>query len=310
MKKVICLICVLLVISGCSKSNDKPNPTISPNETEKPVELVFENQGELVDDWSNTYRVMAHAMGGIDNFDYTNSLEAMIFNYNQGTRLFEIDLERTSDGDICLTHTWVDFKTKLTSIGGDEYAPLSTEEFKNAKIMEKYTTMMFSDLLSIMQEVKDFYIILDSKTFDVDSTNSMYSQLVEQINEVDPSLLHRFIPQAYTPEIYDVIESYGFEEIIFTLYHYYVDSDGQKIYQIVKEKNIPVVVMHMDNEWGTKVITDVYAYAKMDNNTDQFNIYIHTVNDINKAREIINEYGFYGVYSDFITENGINAELD
>lgn len=305
---MICCLCVLLLV-GCT-SNEKPKSTPTFTDNTQPTQLPFENQGELVEDWSNTYRVMAHAMGGIDNIDYTNSLEAMVYNYNEGTRLFEIDLERTSDGDICLTHTWVDFRTKLTDTGGDEYAPLSTEEFKNAKIMGKYTTMMFSDLLQIMTKVKDFYVILDSKTFDVDSTNSMYSDLVNEINQVDPGLLHRFIPQAYTPEIYDAIASYGFNEIIFTLYHYYVDSDGQKIYQIVKERNVPVVVMHMDNDWAKKVITDVYAYAGMDNNLDQFNIYIHTVNDIEKAKEIIYDYHFFGVYSDYITENTLKLQMN
>ena len=56
---------------------------------ETPVPLIITSiPGELIEDWNHTYRVMAHALGGIDNYDYTNSLEAFYQNYNAGTRLF------------------------------------------------------------------------------------------------------------------------------------------------------------------------------------------------------------------------------
>lgn len=262
-------------------------------------------------DWSREYRVMAHAMGGIDGFDYTNSLEAFEFNYDQGTRLFEIDLDTTVEGDICLTHTWEDFRTKLTDIGGDIQKPLTTKEFKEAKIHGKYTPLLFTDVLKIMEEKKDFFLIIDSKMFNAEGTREIYSKMIEEINQVNPELINRIIPQAYNPEIIDVLQNeYPFEEIIYTLYSIYDKSDGQQIYQTVKDKNIRVVVMHMDNEWATRVIKDVVAYAINDgDNRGQFNVYIHTVNDVEKAKSIINDDHFFGVYSDFITENQFRTNI-
>ena len=284
-----------------------PVVQVTPQPTAVPLQPL-QGIGELQEDWEHTYRVMAHALGGIDGKDYTNCRQAFNLNYNQGTRLFEIDLDRTSDGDICLIHTWDDFRNKLTDIGGDW--PMSTEEFRNTLIHGKYTPMMLEDLLDLMVEVPDFYIIIDSKTFDLDATRSMYDQLVSEIMERDPALMKRFVPQAYTPEMYDLLDQeYDFDKMIFTLYHYYVESDGQKIYNFVKDRKVPVVVMHMNDEWAVRVITDIYAYARMDGYQDQFTIYIHTVNDMDKAMEIINDYHFFGVYSDEISENELAEQL-
>ena len=47
------------------------------------------------------YRTVAHALGGMDGKDYLNSREGFLFMYEQGVRLFELDLSRTSDG-VCL----------------------------------------------------------------------------------------------------------------------------------------------------------------------------------------------------------------
>lgn len=319
MKKLFTVIIILLVICAFGGFGiliyqrildipaDEVNKVDIPLETSVPL-VITSIPGELIEDWNHTYRVMAHALGGIDNYDYTNSLEAFYQNYNAGTRLFEIDLDTTSDGDICLIHTWEDFRNKLTDIGGDW--PMSTEEFKQTKIHGKYTTVMFKDLLKLMEEIPDFYIIIDSKTFDIKGSEVMYNRMMDEVNTVNPELVKRIVPQAYTPEMYDFLnENYDFDKIIFTLYHYYVDSDGQKVYTFIKDRKVPVVVMHMDNEWATKVITDIYAYAEMQEYEDEFTIYIHTVNKMDKALKIINDNHFFGVYSDYISENELNKNL-
>lgn len=324
MKKILILVISVLVLvafgsfafllynhfSGSDENNNIPKDEIQVNKSDESENIlqITSTVGELIEDWNHTYRVMAHALGGIDEYDYTNSLEAFYQNYNAGTRLFEIDLDTTSDGDICLIHTWEDFRNKLTDVGGDW--PMSTEEFKQAKIHGKYTTVMFKDLLELMDEIPDFYIIIDSKTFDIEGTKIMYDRMMDEVNQVNSNLVKRIVPQAYTPEMYDLLdENYEFDKMIFTLYHYYVDSDGQKIYQFVKDHKVPVVVMHMDNEWATKVITDIYAYAEMQEYEDQFTIYIHTVNQMEKALKIINENHFFGIYSDFITEESMLNNL-
>lgn len=321
-KKIITsLLCI--VLCGCSSAGSAavstPVSTATPAETAAPVTLTMDNYMDyidktqtvsLIEDWNHTYRVMAHAMGGIDNHDYTNSLDAFVQNYNEGTKLFEIDLERSAEGDIVLTHTWKDFRAMLEGYDGvEDWSAFTNEEFRNAKIYGSYTTLSFADLLNIMEDLPDFYVIIDSKTFDAKLTADMYDQAVAQIKEKDPELLKRFVPQAYNPEVYDVVSGYGFDKIIYTLYSIYDTGDPQKIYEFIKENNIPVVVMHMDNDWATKVITDIYSYAKSQNYEKNFSIYIHTVNDTKQAVDVVNKHHFFGIYSDFISESEFDTLL-
>lgn len=274
------ILIILMLISGCS------------------------NHVAIVDDWYNEYRVVAHAMGGIDNYDYTNSLEAFNYHYDNGTRVFEVDVLRTSNNDFALVHDWNQYRTELTNVGDADFGPVSTETFVNTLIHDKYRALLLDDLLTLMHKYRDFYVIIDSKTFTVEQTRTFYNDFVDKILEFDAELLKRFIPQAYTPEIYDEIQSLEiFDDIIFTLYGYYHISDGQKIYEIIKEKNIKIIVMHMNDDWAKRVITDIREYAKYDNNYDNLRIYIHTINDIQHAQSIMNDEGFTGVYSDYITEN-------
>lgn len=48
------------------------------------------------------------ALGGLDGKEYLNSREGFLAMYNQGVRLFELDLSRTSDGVWVCRHNWND----------------------------------------------------------------------------------------------------------------------------------------------------------------------------------------------------------
>lgn len=49
---------------------------------------------------------MAHALGGIDGENYTNSKEALGSNYNKGVRLSEVDINLTADDKLVCVHGW------------------------------------------------------------------------------------------------------------------------------------------------------------------------------------------------------------
>ncbi len=54
---------------------------------------------------SSTY--MMHALGGVDGkYMYVDSIDALELSYNSGYRLFEVDVNLTSDGVPVLVHGW------------------------------------------------------------------------------------------------------------------------------------------------------------------------------------------------------------
>lgn len=109
------------------------------------------------------YNVIAHAGGGIDGYIYTDSLEAINNSYDNGARLFDIDLRFTSDIEIVLRHDWTGIDLEQPEFEylyhvrqwSSEYCQeqiprkyLPTmEQFKNAKIFSSYTPLSFHDIV-------------------------------------------------------------------------------------------------------------------------------------------------------------------
>ncbi|GAA3327987.1 hypothetical protein GCM10020331_070140 [Ectobacillus funiculus] len=50
--------------------------------------------------------VVVHGLGFIEGYYVTNSLDALLVNYKRGFRVFEIDLNMTSDGHLVARHDW------------------------------------------------------------------------------------------------------------------------------------------------------------------------------------------------------------
>ena len=86
---------------------------------------------------------IAHAMGGIDGYAYSNSMEAFEENYAKGHRLFEVDLHFTSDGKLVLWHSW-DYQYCSSHTPG--YKP-TYKQFMSARIYDRYTPMDLKKLL-------------------------------------------------------------------------------------------------------------------------------------------------------------------
>ena len=107
--------------------------------------------------------LIAHALGGIDDKYYTNSKEALLYNYELGHRAFEVDFSVTSDEKLVCVHDW-EHGAFIQNRGEEKI--LTKEEFEGGIIFEKYTPISVEELLTFMEMHKDIWFVTDTKDSD------------------------------------------------------------------------------------------------------------------------------------------------
>ena len=242
-------------------------------------------------EWTDE-KIIGHSFGEIDGETYTGCLEAFEEKYSEGLRTFEVDFARTSDGFIVLRHDW---SIDLQDFSEEGYVA-TKDEFVKTKILGKYTPLTLEDLLLIMKEHNDIWIVTDSKNSDPISAKKDFQDLVATAKDIDcEECLDRFVIQFYNEEMYEAIRDvYDFKGYIFTLYMRW-DSTFDEFMQIARwcaANDVHVITMWSDLAKNEDVITYARKY--------DIDIYVHTVNDINEARSRMYS-GVKGIYTDAIT---------
>lgn len=103
-------------------------------------------------------RYIAHAGGIIGGVKYTNSKEALDYSYDQGFRLFELDIIETSDGALVAAHDWRHW-TKETNYLGE--VPVTRKEFMKHKVRGTYTPMDMESINKWFEEHPDAILVTD-----------------------------------------------------------------------------------------------------------------------------------------------------
>ena len=242
--------------------------------------------------WYEKYPVICHALGRTQEGDtLTNSLEAFQYNYMRGQRVFEADVQITSDGKMVLRHDWVSGLGQEEAFGWteeDSWA-VTAEEFLSSPIYGKYTPLSLEDWFAIMREYPDIWFVTDKKySPEVETQFSLFTDTAIENGYED--VLSRVIVQIYYKEMYDeVMEVYPFENLIWTLY--YIGYPGkQEILAFMAEKEIPVLVM--PSSWWN-------GQQEEDLKDSSIKVYVHTVNDEEEALLRL-QHGVSGIYSDDI----------
>ncbi len=239
--------------------------------------------------WYNQYTYIAHAMGRIDGKDYTNSKDAFEKTYQEGHRVFEVDFSITSDNQIVLKHDWTsehglpDFE--------EGYIP-TLQEFKEAKIWGKYTTMDMADLLQIMVEYPDIYIVTDSKSGEYKEVVEQFRQMKEMLQKYSErerkSIQKRIIVQIYNDDMYAGVESVmHFDNYIYTLYQRGCNNLEQLTEFCIKNQ---IQVVTIPYTWWTEEIQETLEEQGL-------SVWVHTIN----SKEQVDEFagnGVNGFYTD------------
>jgi len=248
------------------------------------------------EDGFRAHRMVAHAMGGIEGLTYTNTSDAFLVNYDQGFRVFEVDLLLSSEGRLVARHEWGESFTRQLGqedeLAADRQgAVLSYAEFKAAKIQGVYEPLDWDDVLELMEQYPDVYIITDTKQSSPEEIQQIFTQIVEQAKAKDPELLERVVPQIYNREMWEPVQAiYPFASVIFTLYQTH-DTD-EEVVAFAEDKHLAAVTM-----------SDTRANAQLIEELNRIGVpsYIHTIND-RKTMAKFKRMGAYGFYTDFLTE--------
>lgn len=221
----------------------------------------------------NPLRFIAHAGGEIDGRRYTNSREAIERAYENGLRLFELDLIETRDGRLVAAHDWKSW----TEATGSVSVPPSLNEFKQSVLWDKYHPIDLEELAEWFARRPDAYLVTDKVTD--------FSKLVAGFPDVDRMLVEVFSVDDYSRAIKE-----GVRHPVLSLYAA-VLSDGMDAVvaflesQPVKFAAVPAKRVEPYRELLTRL------------QHNQACVYVFTSNDPGFLRKGFGRL-FYGTYAD------------
>ncbi len=224
---------------------------------------------------------IAHAGGGYKQKSYTNSYDALDFNYQKGFRYFEIDFSYTSDSHLVCIHDWEHSFKRSFGFDTKEKPTLKTFEFlvNNAAEFRKCT---LTGLAKWMKAHPDAFLVTDVKEDNLDALSLIRKQI--------PSARERVIPQVYRPENYQKIKAMGYQQLIWTLYRY--PGSPEKVMKWVKTFSGPFVITMPKHRAETNLPIEL---GKLKVAT-----YVHTVNKPAEADKFFHKYGITEIYTDYM----------
>ncbi len=243
----------------------------------------FLNLNTYAADFDNMYYI-THAGGQVENEIGTNSLEALNNSFCYGYRYIEMDFNFTSDENLVCIHDWDEDYFRTGKTAG---TVLSLSDFKNSKMLGKFTPLTAEDLSLWLYKKPETYIITDIKENNVEG--------LKYIAENYSYIKDRIIPQIYNEEEYDDVKALGYDNIIYTLYklNYNQKTDTKQIVKFAKNHPLYAIV------FSSELATENYINELKQSGTK---LMTHTVNTVEDAQKML-DMGIDGIYSDYLKEN-------
>jgi glycerophosphoryl diester phosphodiesterase len=192
-----------LFLSGCMRNREQATQPDS----------VVEQYLETVA--SSDY--IMHALGGMEGkYSYTNSIDALVANYAEGYRLFEVDVSFTSDEQLVLAHSsddlWTkkDWEQRLGQPYDKDHPDADYDTFMSFLIQGKFRATSFAELLDFMETHDDMFVMIDIGNRSYERTVKIYSAIVDAAQGREGVLQHMIAGGHTTEMISAVKETYAF----------------------------------------------------------------------------------------------------
>lgn len=243
-------------------------------------------------DWQSANPLIAHAFGEVDNKIETNSKEAFINAWESGFRVVEGDFTYTSDGVLVVRHDFEAdgsyYRLEIETTGD---VVMDSKTYVETPAIYTQTPLRAVDLLYLMAEYPDMYLVTDTKDTDKATVQKQFRDLTNIAKNIGhPEVLDRIIPQLYNESMLGwVKEIYPFENWIFTLY-LYTYPDYAKIASFCAANGIDTVTLHVDRATKANV-------SKL--KAKGLKVYAHTTNRYLTMQSLL-AVGVDGIYTDRI----------
>lgn len=218
------------------------------------------------DDWFNKYKIIPHAMGGINEDTYTNSLEAFEQSVKNGFNTMEIDVCMTKDHIPVLCH--------------NDVSELTFQDFMTSKIDNKYTPMSLEMLINAMKNNSELIAILDIK-------NKQEVEVTKYLKSNATDIIDRFVIQIPSVKAFkDITKIHRFK-----YFHYNFSVDGNVNYHLgfVVKNNIPTCSVAIKSIKNAKTLRYLNKYG--------VKVFSYTVNT-QELYDNLKEKGCYGIITD------------
>lgn len=227
---------------------------------------------------------VAHALGGIDDIAYTNSLETLENSYKVGFKFYEADVKLTSDDKLVLVHGWSqkDYEERLGLEYNDAQPVMAYNSYMATKIKDKYTTLSFKDLVDFIKKHNDIYVMIDLGSKSYDETKKIYERIVEEC-ENDDKILQRLVVGGQTTSMIEAVK----DTYDFKLINLYWASDDKREKQVYSKKDF---VSYCKKNNITSLSVSITNYSNSFARYMKKNgiiIYVFTENDKKEAENIL-----------------------
>ena len=224
--------------------------------------------------------MIAHAGGGINGMNYSNSIEALEANYAKGFRVFEIDFSWTRDGQLVCLHDW---RKRFKKVFGVKIKQaLTYQQFQHyLDETQGVHPCTPKSLASWLQKHTDAKIITDVKHNNIRAIKKLKAQF--------PHMVEHFIVQFYQPEEYAILKNMGFSQLIWILYQY--KGSKKSVVHAAKQMDLVAVSMNRSLVKSTTLQKLIAAGHK---------IFVYTINKHKKVKLLQNKYHVSGIYTDFL----------
>ncbi len=223
--------------------------------------------------------MIAHAGGGYEGQNYTNSIEALNGSYQSGFRYIEMDFSWTKDEQLVCLHDWD--KTFKKIFNKKVKQATTYTEFK--QLIEDHPDFRSCTLDSLalwLSNKPDVKIITDIKYHNLKG--------IRLIIEKYPALKTQLIPQFYQPEEYQTLKDMGFKDLIWILYQY--KGSKKSVLELSQTMDLMAISMR-PRQAKNRTLQKLLKHHP---------IFVYTINNHRTKNTLINKHNVTGIYTDFL----------